>query len=172
MNSEPAVNAPDLRSPAEFTRFYRTNLAAVYGYLFRLCGNDQALAEDLTQDTWMALAKEVRRGRHDCADIRWLMIVARSRFLDHARREQRRVRKLALVATNDEHIDPPSPHDVIAGLAGLEPMYRLVLMLRYVEDLSVPAVADAIGRNVTATNSLLARARAELRADHRSRSHD
>jgi DNA-directed RNA polymerase specialized sigma24 family protein len=36
-------------------------------------------------------------------------------------------------------------------------------VLRYVDDLSVPAVATAIGRNLTATNSLLARARAELR---------
>jgi RNA polymerase sigma-70 factor, ECF subfamily len=172
VNSEPAVNAPDLRSTAEFTRFYRTHLAAVYGYLFRLCGNNQSLAEDLTQDTWMALAQEVRRGHHDCADIRWLMTVARSRFLDHARREQRRLRKLSLVATNDEHVDPPSPHDVMAGLAALEPMHRLVLMLRYVEDLPVPSVADTIGKNVTATNSLLARARAELRTTHRSQSHE
>lgn len=172
MNSEPAVNAPDLRSTAEFTRFYRAHLPAVYGYLFRLCGNDQALAEDLTQDTWMALAKEVRRGRHECADIRWLMTVARSRFLDHARREQRRLRKLTLVATNDLHVDPPSPREVLEGLVALEPMHRLVLVLRYVEDLPVPSVAETIGRTLTATNSLLARARAELRADHRSRFHD
>jgi RNA polymerase sigma-70 factor (ECF subfamily) len=172
VNSEPAVNAPDLRSHAEFTRFYRAHLPAVYGYLFRLCGNDQSLAEDLTQDTWMALAKEVRRGHHECADIRWLMTVARSRFLDHARREQRRLRKLTLVATIGEHVDPPSPQDVLDGLVGLEPMHRLVLVLRYVEDLAVPTVADTIGRNITATNSLLARARAELRVNHRSHSHD
>ena len=89
MDSDPAVNAPDLRSPAEFTRFYRVHLPAVYGYLFRLCGNDRSLAEDLTQDTGMALANEIRRGRLDCADIRWLMTVARSRFPDHARRERR-----------------------------------------------------------------------------------
>lgn len=172
MNSDPAVHATDLRSPAEFTRFYRTHLPAVYGYLFRLCGNDRALAEDLTQDTWMALAKEIRRDRHECADIRWLMTVARSRFLDHARREQRRLRRLSLVASHDEHLDPPSPGEVLDGLVRLEPMHRLVLVLRYVEDLTVPTVADTIGRNVTATNSLLARARAELRADHRSHSHE
>jgi len=51
-------------------------------------------------------------------------------------------------------------------------MHRLVLVLRYVEDLSVPSVAETIGRNLTATNSLLARARAELRAEHRSHPHD
>lgn len=166
------MNRVDLRDPADFTRFYRTHLPAVYGYLHRLSGGDVALAEDLTQDTWMQLADAVRMGRDECADIRWLMTVARSRFLDHARRQQRRLRRLALVASTDEHHDPPSSTDVLVGLADLEPMHRLVLMLRYVEDLSVLAVADTIGKNVTATNSLLARARAELRTRHRSHPHD
>ncbi|MFM2077038.1 MAG: hypothetical protein RJA49_928 [Actinomycetota bacterium] len=172
MNSDPAVNAPDLRSHAEFTRFYRAHLPAVYGYLFRLCANDQPLAEDLTQDTWMALADEVRRGHHECADVRWLMTVARSRFLDHARREHLGLRKLMLVAGSEEQVDPPSAGEVLDGLVHIEPIHRLVLVLRYVEDLTVPAVADTIGRNLTATNSLLARARAELRTKHRSHSHD
>jgi RNA polymerase sigma-70 factor (ECF subfamily) len=171
VNSESAVNRTDLRAPAEFTRFYRTHLPAVYGYLHRLAGGDVALAEDLAQDTWMQLADAVRRGDDECADIRWLMTVARSRFLDHARKQQRRLRPLALVSSTDEHHDQPSPSDVLDGLADLEPMHRLVLMLRYVEDLTVPAVAHTIGKNVTATNSLLARARAELRARHRSHSH-
>jgi RNA polymerase sigma-70 factor (ECF subfamily) len=172
VNSDPAVNAPDLRSHAEFTRFYRAHLPAVYGYLFRLSANNQPLAEDLTQDTWMALADEVRRGHLERADVRWLMTVARSRFLDHARREQRRLRKLTLVAVSDEQVDPPRASEVLDGLVHIEPIHRLVLVLRYVEDLTVPAVAEAIGRNLTATNSLLARARAELRATRRSNSHD
>lgn len=172
MNSDPAVSAPDLRPNASFACFYRANLPAVYGYLFRLCAGDRELAEDLTQDTWMALAREVRRGRSECADIRWLMTVARSRFLDHARRKRRAGRTLALVSSNDEYTDPPTRHEVLAGLSSLEPMHRLVLMLRYVDDMPVPTVAASIRRNVTATNSLLARARAELRVHHGSHRHD
>jgi RNA polymerase sigma-70 factor (ECF subfamily) len=161
------VNAPDLRSSDSFSNFYRAHLPAVYGYLFRLCAGDRDLAEDLTQDTWMALAREVRRGRDECADIRWLMTVARSRFLDHARHERRAVRMLALISSKqDERSDPPSRHEVLDGLSSLEPMHRLVLMLRYVDDLAVPSVAESIGRSVTATNSLLARARAELLIQH------
>jgi len=166
------VSQPDIRSADEFARFYRHHLPSVYGYVFRLCGGDRSLAEDLTQDTWMALAAEVRRGRVECADIRWLMTVARSRFLDHARREQRRARKLSLVAVNDVHEEPPGRDEVLSGLARLEPMHRLVLMMRYVDDMPLPAVASSIGRTTTATNSLLARARAELRHHHRSHRHD
>jgi len=176
VNSEFAANTADLRSSDSFSRFYRAHLPAVYGYLFRLCAGDRDLAEDLTQDTWMALAREVRRGRDECADIRWLMRVARSRFLDHARHEQRTSRMLSLVSSRQEHSDadpdPPDRQEVLAGLASLEPMHRLVLMLRYVDDLPVPSVAAGIGRNLTATNSLLSRARAELRHHPRSNCHD
>jgi DNA-directed RNA polymerase specialized sigma24 family protein len=61
VNSEPAVDATDLRSSDSFSGFYHAHLPAVYGYLFRLCAGDRDLAEDLTQDTWMALARELRR---------------------------------------------------------------------------------------------------------------
>jgi RNA polymerase sigma-70 factor (ECF subfamily) len=172
VTSEHAVSQSDIQSADGFARFYRHHLPSVYGYLFRLCAGDRSLAEDLTQDTWMALASEVRRGRIECADIRWLMTVARSRFLDHARREQRRARKLALVATSDVHEEPPGREEVLSGLSRLEPMHRLVLMLRYVDDMPLPTVAASIGRSPTATNSLLARARAELRQHHRSHRHD
>lgn len=172
MISEHAVSQPDIRTGDGFARFYRQHLPSVYGYLFRLCAGDRSLAEDLTQDTWMALASEVRRGHLECADIRWLLTVARSRFLDHARREQRRSRKLALVAANDVHVEAPSRDEVLSGLARLEPMHRLVLVLRYVEDMPLAAVADSIGRTPTATNSLLARARTELRHHHRSQRDD
>ena len=62
-----------------------------------------------------------------------------------------------------DSVDEPTEHDVLARLAAVEPLHRLVLVLRYVDEVTVPAIADTIGRTVTATNSLLAHARAELR---------
>lgn len=164
-----SVPTGSVTTSAELARFYRAHLPTVYGYLHRLCGGDTALAEDLTQDTWMRLAEALRDGRHDCADVRWLLTVARTRFIDHHRRLLRGERKLRLVASTPEvHTTEPSAHDVLDALDGLEPMHRLVLVLRYVEDLPVPEVASAIDRTVTATNSLLARARTELRDRRRS----
>jgi RNA polymerase sigma-70 factor (ECF subfamily) len=52
---------------------------------------------------------------------------------------------------------------VLGRLAMLPPLYRAVLVLRYVDDLPVGEVAAVIGRDVGATNSLLARARGQLR---------
>lgn len=151
-------------SPDDFRAFYRAHLPAVYGYLLRLCAGNKAQAEDLTQDVWFVLVDELQRGHTERADQRWLISVARSRFIDQARREQRLRSKLSLLRRVDEreHVDPTSG-EVLDRLTRLQPLHRAVLVLRYVDDLSVPQVAATIGRDLTATNSLLARARAELR---------
>jgi RNA polymerase sigma-70 factor (ECF subfamily) len=150
-------------TPERFAAFYRTHVSDVYGYLLRLCAGDRAQAEDLTQDVWLALVEELRRGRVERADVRWLISVARSRFVDVARRDRRRQSKLELIRRDQEPEQEPTSGDVLDQLDQLQPLHRAVLVLRYVDDLSVPEVASAIGRKLTATNSLLARARADLR---------
>lgn len=150
-------------SPDAFRDFYRRALPDVYGYLLRLCAGDRAQAEDLTQDVWLTLVEELRHGRNERADVRWLVTVARSRFLDLARRDRRLRSKLELIRADGQVDSEPTGDNVLACLADLQPLHRAVLVLRYVDELAVPDVAAIVGRGVTATNSLLARARAELR---------
>ncbi len=158
------VASPEsVMSPEEFCEFYHRVLPDVYGYLLRLCAGDRTQAEDLTQDVWLALVEELRQGRIERADVRWLITVARSRFLDLARRERRRGSKLELIRRDDGADVEPSGTDVLCCLGELQPLHRAVLVLRYVDDLPVADVAAVVGRGMTATNSLLARARAELR---------
>ena len=95
--------------------------------------------------------------------------MARHKFIDAARREQRWRSKLELIHRDETTADQgtgtePDGSEVLDCLADLQPLHRAVLVLRYVDGLSVPEVAAAIGRDVTPTNSLLARARAELRS--------
>jgi RNA polymerase sigma-70 factor, ECF subfamily len=153
----------EVMSPEDFSAFYRAQLPIVYGYLLRLCAGDRIEAEDLTQDVWFALVDELQRGHVERADIRWLITVARSKFVDRARRERVLRSKLALIRPIDTMDNVPTSGQVLDSLAALQPLHRAVLVLRYVEDLPVTDVAAAIGRDLTATNSLLARARAALR---------
>lgn len=152
-----------MMSTQAFCAFYRAELPCVYGYLLRLCAGDRSLAEDLTQDVWVELVEELRRGRDERADRRWLIAVARSRFLDHARRERMRDTKLRLFSRPIEADVEPTTGQVLSRLEALHPLHRAVLVLRYVDDLPVPEVAAVVNRDITATNSLLARARAQLR---------
>ena len=102
-------------------------------------------------------------------DLGWLIGVARHKLVDHWRAQAREGRTLAL-AHSQEHtqaIDSPvspDPGRAAAVLARLNPTYRAALVLRHVDRLSVPAVADHLGRTVEATEQVLARARAAFRS--------
>jgi RNA polymerase sigma-70 factor (ECF subfamily) len=151
----------------DFDSFYDAALPIVYGYLLRLCGGDHDKTRDLTQDTWLKLVDELNQGHLDRADVRWLIAVARSRFLDAWRREQRQSRDLRLVSfdrSGDVTSDPPpDTAQLIEHLSRLSAEHRVAMTLHYVDGLSVGQVAELIGRTTPATYSLLARARSELR---------
>ena len=153
--------------PFDFDAFYDASLPIVYGYLLRLCGGDHDKTRDLTQDTWVKLVDELNRGHVDKADMRWLITVARSRFLDSWRREQRRERDLRLVwfdrrCAADTDVAPDAGQ-LLEHLEHLPSEHRVAMTLHYVDDLSVSEVGKLMGRSTPATYSLLARARSDLR---------
>lgn len=138
--------------------------ADVYGFILRRCG-DVELAEDLTQDTFVTAARHVRNTA-EVPSPAWLYQVARSRLVDHWRRETRKVRKLRLVSAGRRDQAAADPADgvvsaqrVMAALDGLPASQRAALVLRYLDGYSVRQVADTLGRTTKAIESLLARAR-------------
>ena len=150
---------------AEFDAFYDRALPVVFGYLVRLSGGDRDRAWDLTQDTWVAIVERIIGGRSDVATIPYAISIARTKYIDSWRRDARLRKKLQLVwsAERDTDTDPLSSSDVLEHLWQCSPTNRLVLMLAYVEDVPVAEIASEIGKPVSSTYSILARARAELR---------
>ena len=91
---------------------------------------------------------------------------------DHWRRQAREERKLHAIAGGLDGESEPSwdPWDAtLEGgraqqtLASLGAHHRSALVLRYIDDLSVPAVAVELGRTLHATETLLVRARIAFR---------
>jgi len=151
-----------------FTEWYRSVLPRVYGYLYKATGGDEAQTENLTQETFLQAVRTLQRGEHRIVTIPWLLSVARSRLIDAARAESRADRKLQLArSARGPTVDLSGVelHDVHARelLAGLRPLERTALALRYLDDLPVAEVAHELGRGVRATESILARARRRLR---------
>ena len=145
-------------------------LANVFAFVLRRCG-DRALAEDLTSDVILRAVRETKR-TGSVVTPAWLTTVARNRLVDHwrsAAREERRLRLAWSDRDPDEWVDdgtPLEPEVVREVMRGLRPDHQAVLSLRYLDDLSVPEVADALGRSVHATESLLARARRAFRTSY------
>ena len=145
---------------------YDEALPRVYGYLFDRCRN-RAVAEDLTSETFLAA---VRAGQIEATPVLstpWLVGVARHKLADHWRRQARDERTARAAGVPDEVDDPWDAHidqaRAVEVLDALGPHHRVALTLRYVDGLSVPEVAEILGRTVHATEALLVRARNAFR---------
>ena len=147
---------------------YDRALPQVYGYLVRRCGSD-ALAEDLTSEVFLAAVDATGRGAVPSLTVGWLVSVARNKLVDHWRRQAAEERRLEAVATlHDDGGPTVDPRELderraIATLSTLGAHHRAALTLRYLDGLSVPRVADELGRTVHATEALLVRARNAFR---------
>jgi RNA polymerase sigma-70 factor, ECF subfamily len=158
-----SVEGSPMLSDADVLDFYERTCAAVYRYASRLVGGDRARAEDLVQETYLTLVRQVRAGRSEPVDVGWAIATCRSRFLDQLRRGRQRDRTALRSFERDG--DGAAPDSTATdALARLSDSQRAALVLRYVDDMPVAEVAAAMGRSVHATESLLARARESLRA--------
>lgn len=163
------TRSPEAPDPAAFAAFYDRSVAEVFRYFFKAAAGDRRLAEDLTQETFMAAVRSFQSGQVETMTINWLIVVARHKLIDHFRRRSREQRKLTLAWTEQSVHDDGSSlgfavdeAEALTLLECLSPIHRLVLVLRYLDDLPVSEVADSIGRSVSATESILVRARQSL----------
>ena len=151
--------------PDAFRAFYGEALPKVYGYLLHRCGGVVPVAEDLTQETFLAAVSELRKGRRPEAPIPWVYGIARHKLLDHYRKEERAERGLALdpdAEFEGELLDgggEAARELAVAALAAVPASQRAALVLRYSDGFTVTEVAEALGKSVAAVNSLLERGR-------------
>jgi len=148
---------------------YDHALPQVYGYLAARTRNT-VLAEDLASETFLAAAQAVRRDTVPDLTVAWLITVARNKLVDHWRRQEREERSLRLVDSPEsfeedmeQRFDRQRAREVLDRLGA---HHRSALTLRYLDGLSVPEVADLLGRTVHATEALLVRARNAFRVEY------
>lgn len=157
-----------LSNPEMFRAFYDKALPVVYGYFFKRCGGDREVAADLTQETFLAAVRAVRSGTPVEAPMPWIVSIARRRLIDFYRRKTRRPVPAGEwtepTVSVGSHWTSGIEARLVSALEQVPADHRLVLVLRYVDDLPATEVARLIGRSVRATESLLVRARRSLEA--------
>ncbi|HEX6695053.1 MAG TPA: sigma-70 family RNA polymerase sigma factor, partial [Longimicrobiales bacterium] len=79
---------------------YGTTIDALYGYVSRRCDGDRALAEDVTQETWLRAVRSWRRIGVPEKPLAWLITVARNLMLN----ERRRMPALSLDAVDADRV--------------------------------------------------------------------
>jgi RNA polymerase sigma-70 factor (ECF subfamily) len=151
----------------------------IYRFGMKMC-RDPAAAEDVVQDTLLAMVRTLRGFRGEASVSTWLYTIARS-FCIKSRRRPRSAPVAELSLESDRPAaaaamadSSPAPDRLVedhetrsaldAALASLSVPHREVIVLRDVEGLSAGEVAEVTGLSVDAVKSRLHRARAVLRA--------
>ena len=128
---------------------------------------DRSLAEDVTQEVFLQLYRE--RDSLSTADhIRhWLRRVAGHRCIDAARRRKLRPRlaieEIREPAARDEFRDPILGETLRKLVATLPEIPRMIVVLRYQEDMDPSEIAETLGMPVATVKSHLHRSLTMLR---------
>jgi len=153
-----------------FERLYRKHVGRVHGAVWRLCGRNQARAEELTQDAFVRAWRKLADFRHESAFGTWLYRLAVNVALMDLR--SRGGHEDLEEPILDREFQEPVGSDRRAELgldlerlvAGLPPRARAVLVLHDVEGWKHEEIAAELGMAVGSSKAQLHRARGLLRA--------
>lgn len=144
----------------------------VYGFVFPRVGGDQAAAEDILQETLLEAVRSAGGFRAESALSTWMCTIARRRLARHYEAERRseltrQSLQLVKAASSAEEsaaeADYERQDEVVRALGQLPALQRQVLVLKYIEDLSVQEIAVQVKKSRVQVQSLLQRGREGLR---------
>ncbi|WP_394839805.1 RNA polymerase sigma factor [Pendulispora rubella] len=157
------------REARAFDELYRRYHVRLWRFLVRLGGTH--VAEDLFQDTWLAVAKHAANLKDDTDFAAWIFTIARNRFLSHRRWAfVDRVRRewfgkepsMAVVEPERAAVARQETVRLEHALETLAPIHREVLLLVVVEGLTTEQVGKILDLQNEAVRKRLSRARAAL----------
>ena len=142
---------------------YRVLAPAVLGYLRAQRAPEP---EDLLGEVFLQVARDLPRFRGDDDHLRrWVFTIARHRLIDDRRRRRARPQLAESSVPDRAAPDPSEPgldDELLAALDRLTPEQREVVVLRFVADLPLAAVARITRRRVGAVKALQARGLEQL----------
>ncbi|GAC1424824.1 MAG: RNA polymerase sigma factor [Acidobacteriaceae bacterium] len=144
---------------------------------------DRDAAETLTQETFLRAWTARDSFRSGCSPSTWLLRIALNLARDHTRTDRFRFwKKVAEHAVSATEIASSVPSDertpessllareqvgrIFETVGQLSMRQRSIFLLRFVEELEIPEIAEATGLPVSTVKSHLYRALAIVRANH------
>ncbi len=178
-SAEELIEAARSGQPGALEKLLRSQQARILRFSSKMCGHPED-AEDVLQETLLAMARSVGDFRGASSISTWLYTIARS-FCTKKRRKSK------FAPRTEESVESSVAHDVRQlrdpavgpeqhvqhrqtakaleqAIASLDPSQREVLLLRDMEGLSAAEVAEVLKIGVPAVKSRLHRARAAVRA--------
>jgi RNA polymerase sigma-70 factor (ECF subfamily) len=159
-----AVLAGDARA---WQTLYDAAFAEVFAYVQWRCAGLSALAEDITQETWLVAVRRLSAFDPEQGPFaRWLCGIAANLLRNHFRAKHAATNQVLTdhAALKDPDVERREGAEQIARvLAQLPERYEAALRAKYLEQRSVQEIASAWRETPKAVESLLTRARQAFR---------
>lgn len=157
-----------------FSELVRRHQSTVRAFLRRLSGGQQALADDLAQETFLEAYRNLAKFRGGSAFATWLLGIAYNRFRNSRRREKPTVEwsgddTPAEVAAGTDTTSPAPTaasdlrQDLSHALAQLSPAEQSALHLCYTEGLSHEEAAGVLSVPLGTVKTHVLRGKEKLR---------
>jgi RNA polymerase sigma-70 factor (ECF subfamily) len=157
-------------SPADLASLVRQHQAGVWRYV-RFLGADTTEADDLTQETFLALARGGFVERDELQTAGYLRVVARNQLLALRRKQNREIDTVGLEAADSVWAAAAGPDgslniylDALRDcLAQIEGRARQAIDMHYHDHAGREAIASQLGMQADGVKTLLRRTRDVLR---------
>jgi RNA polymerase sigma-70 factor (ECF subfamily) len=179
------LRSGDSAAMEEFYNIYRTRL---YSLVLEQVGRDEAVAEDLVQEVFLAALGSLDKFRGESQLYTWLRSIALHKINDFYRRQAREPKPrnsspdFNAIQLEQLWDDEPATfteieyeeirQSVHQALVGLPQDYQEVLVLKYLKDMPVLAISQVMGRSPKSVEGLLSRARKAMRTNLSENNHE
>ena len=156
-----------------FEEIYASHYNDVYRFLYRTCGNNHDLAEELTQHTFYEAFRCWHRYNASCSVTTWLCAIGKNLWFHYLRKHKNTVIDydvLVHTVSDDGESDPQEKAErsekskmIRSALTDLKPRYREIIWLRTVADLPFAKIGEMLGISENSAKVLFFRAKNQLK---------
>jgi len=166
------VASATLGDRAAFEKLYRRHRDRIFGLMWRLCGGDRTLAEDLLQEAFIRAWQKLDSFRGESKFGTWLHRLSANVALSDRRSRMRRLTRETVLdepiersATGEKDVYAGQRMDLEKAISRLPERARTVLVLYDVEGYSHAEIAEISGMAVGSSKAQLHRARNLVREE-------
>ncbi|AXF57336.1 RNA polymerase sigma factor SigX [Salicibibacter kimchii] len=159
-----------------FDRLYEQYHQSIYQFIYYMV-RDRNVAEELVQDVYIKVLGSYKNFDGKSNEKTWLFSIAKHLAIDYIRKENRQKRKWFGTIVSNEKIDAhdpaPLPEEIAVekdevravyeALGTCSLAYRQVLILRFIQSLSVKETAESLGWSESKVKTTQHRAIQQLR---------
>jgi RNA polymerase sigma-70 factor, ECF subfamily len=160
-----------------FEELVKRYLRPVYNFLYQLTNEPSAL-DDLTQVTFLKVWKNIKKFDPDKSFKTWIFTIAKNTAYDYFKKKKTIPFSNFIDAEGNNKLDNISEDEILpleilekadaakeleSALSKISDQYRLILIMRYKDDLSLQEIAEILNLSFNTIKSQQQRALAALR---------